>query len=234
MAVEKVRDDTILDLGSLPEGRLVVHGYRSVVRIGKHVKLNSTVWLQGDGCTLEIGDRCVLEGAIHVVRGDGGLIRIGARTTFNGVGLSMHEAGRIEIGEDCMFSRDVHMDVSDMHPIYDRATGERINPPRDIWVGDHVWVGARVILNKGARIGEGAVIGAGAMVTGEIPPYCLAVGAPARVVRENVTWRREFDEAVVPEPHTAPRPAAPPPDAPPAPARGWLDRLGGLGQKARQ
>jgi acetyltransferase-like isoleucine patch superfamily enzyme len=115
-----------------------------------------------------------------------------------------------------MFSTDIHMDVSDMHPIYDRATGERINPARAIHIGDHVWLGTRVLVNKGARIGEGAVIGAGSMVAGQIPPHTLAVGTPARVVRENIAWRREFDEVFVPEP--AQRTAA-------QPRRGWLERL---------
>ncbi|MBW8813401.1 MAG: hypothetical protein JF588_08240 [Caulobacterales bacterium] len=227
MPIEKVQDDTILQLGSMPEGRLAVHGKRCVVRIGKHAVVNCHIWLQGAGTVLEIGDRCTLNGGIHVVRGEGGIIRIGDRTTFNGVGMSMHEAGRIEIGEDCMFSTDVHMDVSDMHPIYDRATGERVNPPRDIIIGNHVWIGTRVFLNKGARIGEGAVVGGGSMVVGEIPPHCLAVGTPARVVRENIEWRREFDEIVTPKPRTAPAPR-------PAPKRGWLDRLPRLGQNAKQ
>lgn len=52
-----------------------------------------------------------------------------------------------------------------------------------ILIEDGVWVGSGAILLDGAIIGEGAVIGAGAIVTGFIPPYCVAVGAPARVIR---------------------------------------------------
>lgn len=229
MAVETVQDDTVLQLASLPYGRLVVHGARCTVRVGKRVTLNSDIWLQGSGVVLEIEDDCTLNGAIHVVRGEGGVIRIGRGTTFNDVAISMHEAGRIEIGRDCMFSTGIHMDVSDMHPIYDRATGLRINPPRDIVIGDRVWLGVRVLVCKGARIGDGAVIGGGSMVMGEIPPHAMAVGAPARVTRQNVEWRRDFDEAVAPRPDTAAAPATP--SSPAArPAGGWLDRLARLGQ----
>lgn len=52
-----------------------------------------------------------------------------------------------------------------------------------ITVGDYVWIGERVMILKGVNIGERSVIGAGSIVTRDIPPYSLAVGAPARVVR---------------------------------------------------
>jgi len=226
MPIEKVHPDTVLEIESEIEGRIVVHGERATVRIGKGVNMPGILWIQGTGATVEIADGCYINGMIHIVRGEGSLVRIGPRTSFNAVGLSMHEAGQIIIGEDCMFSTDIHLDVSDMHPIYDRATAERLNPPRDIHVGDHVWVGTRVFLTKGVTIGEGAVIGGGAMVFGEIPAHSLAVGSPAKVVRTNITWRRDFDEVVIPIP-PEPEPAPPPPRKP----QPWLDRLLRLGQK---
>ena len=137
----------------------------------------------------------MIGGVVRLVRGAGGVIRIGPGTTFNQVGLSMHEAGRIDIGADCMFSTDIHMDPSDMHPIYDRATAERLNPPQDIEIGDHVWLGTRVIVLKGARIGSGTIVGAGSIVSGTLPGDVLAVGSPAKVVRENVVWTRDMDQA---------------------------------------
>ncbi len=57
-------------------------------------------------------------------------------------------------------------------------------PGKPVVIEDGVWVGADAIILKGSRIGRGAVIGAGAVVAGEIPPFCVAAGNPARVVRE--------------------------------------------------
>lgn len=51
-------------------------------------------------------------------------------------------------------------------------------------IGADVWLGANVTVMDGVTIGDGAVIGAGSVVTGDIPPYTVAVGAPARVIRE--------------------------------------------------
>ncbi len=52
-----------------------------------------------------------------------------------------------------------------------------------IVIGDNVWLGDGVAVLAGASIGDGCVIGANSVVTGEIPPGCVAVGAPARLIR---------------------------------------------------
>ena len=53
----------------------------------------------------------------------------------------------------------------------------------DIIIEDGVWIGYRVYVKEGVRIGKEAVIGAGAVVTKDIPPYAIAVGVPARVIK---------------------------------------------------
>lgn len=197
MPVELAAEGAVLDLQSEVRGRVVISGERNTLRVGRNVVLNATIWLEGTGTVVEIGDDCVIEGMIRVVRGEGGLIRIGAGTTFNAVGLSMHEAGEITIGKDCLFSTDIHMDVSDMHPIYDGATRQRINPAKSVTIGDHVWIGQRVLFLKGAKVGSGTMIGASSMVVGEIPQNVIAIGSPAKVVRENIIWERTFDGPVI-------------------------------------
>lgn len=54
---------------------------------------------------------------------------------------------------------------------------------KDIVVEEDVWMGINVTLLNGAHIGRGAIIGAGCVVTGEIPPYAIAVGNPCQVKR---------------------------------------------------
>ena len=53
----------------------------------------------------------------------------------------------------------------------------------DVRIGSDVWIGARTTVLSGSEIGDGAIVGAGSLVAGEIPPYAIAVGSPARVVR---------------------------------------------------
>jgi acetyltransferase-like isoleucine patch superfamily enzyme len=54
---------------------------------------------------------------------------------------------------------------------------------KPIVVEDGVWMGAGVIVTPGVRIGRNAVVGAGSVVTHDVPPYCVVVGNPARIVK---------------------------------------------------
>ncbi|MBS0363775.1 MAG: acyltransferase [Proteobacteria bacterium] len=186
---------TVFDLKSELKGRVRIEGTGCRIVVGANVQFEATIRIfpEVTNAVIEVGDNCFIGGVIRLVRGDGGLIRIGENTTFNQVGLSMHERGRIVFGRDCMLSTDIHMDPSDMHPIFDRASGQRLNPAQDIEIGDHVWLGTRVLVLKGAKIGDGAIVGAGSIVSGTLPPNTLSLGTPARVIREDVAWTRDFD-----------------------------------------
>lgn len=197
MSIVDVSPGTVLELESRPEGSVTVHGNGNIIRIGRNVRLRADIWLRGHNSTVEIDHDCDIDGVIHVLRG-GATIRIGRGVSAVGVGIVLHEPGEVTIGDGCMFSGDIHMDVSDVHPIYDRTTGVRLNPPRPIRIGERVWVGTRVLIAKGARIGDGAVIGAGATVVGAIPADCIAVGTPAKVLRGNIVWRRDLDDPAGP------------------------------------
>lgn len=58
-----------------------------------------------------------------------------------------------------------------------------VNPFKRVTVGNDVWIGVRTMVMGGITIGDGAVIGAGSIVTKDIPPYAIAVGVPAKVIR---------------------------------------------------
>ena len=71
------------------------------------------------------------------------------------------------------------------HTFDDVAMTMREQPTlyESIVVENDVWIGSGVILLPGVRIGRGSIIGAGAVVSRDIPPYSLAVGVPARVIK---------------------------------------------------
>lgn len=60
-----------------------------------------------------------------------------------------------------------------------------------VFIGNNVWIGDNVIILSGVRIGDGTVIGAGSVVTKDIPPYSIAVGNPAKVIK------KRFDDQIV-------------------------------------
>jgi acetyltransferase-like isoleucine patch superfamily enzyme len=194
MGVELVGPESILEIASEVTGTVLLAGTGNTVRIGRDVQCGAVIRMQGDHGLVEIGDGCTLQGgSIHIVRGEGSEIRVGAGTTIVGADIGCHEPGRITIGADCMFADQIHMDVSDLHPIFAVGTTERVNPAADIEIGDHVWLGHGVHIAKGARIGAGSVVGAGSLVIGDLPANVIAHGTPATVVREGIEWQRDFD-----------------------------------------
>lgn len=57
----------------------------------------------------------------------------------------------------------------------------------DVRIEKGAWIGCNVTILKGVTIGTGAVVGAGSLVTNSIPPYAVAVGTPAKVIKYRFT-----------------------------------------------
>jgi len=97
------------------------------------------------------------------------------------------------IGDDCLLSSGIWIRNHDMHAVHDISTGERINrPPVDTVLERHVWVGQNALLLNCQRVGAGSIIGAQSLVKGVVGD-CVAVGgAPARVLRYQVSWGRDI------------------------------------------
>jgi maltose O-acetyltransferase len=109
-------------------------------------------------------------------------ISIGARTFINH-GLVALDVAEIRIGADCQIATYVQL-LTATHPVDPEARREKWEGSEPITIGDNVWLGGGVIVLAGATIGENTVVGAGAVVTKDLPPSVVAVGNPARVIRE--------------------------------------------------
>lgn len=91
----------------------------------------------------------------------------------------------VMMGEECtIITRNHRYDRTDI-PMMEQGFEEE----RPVYIGNDVWIGDRVTILPGVHIGDGCVIGAGAVVTRDIPPYTVAAGVPARVIRD----RRDGD-----------------------------------------
>lgn len=184
---------TVPDGGVTGPHTLIIEGEDNTVRIGAGTRLGLNLTVRGQRNRVEIGEACHLHGFVNVLCSDARLA-IGARTTMVQGSIQLHEPGEIVFGEDCMISSQVYVSLSDIHPIFDLSTGQRINPAGSINVGDHVWAGLRCMILKGAQIGGGSIIAAGSIVSGQTPENVVVAGAPARLLRENVAWLRELGE----------------------------------------
>jgi acetyltransferase-like isoleucine patch superfamily enzyme len=114
------------------------------------------------------------------------VISIGDRCVIGkGSGIVGHRS--IEIGDDVWTGHHVY--VTDANHGYEDVSlppGLQFAAPRPVVIRSGAWIGHGTVVLPGATIGRNAVIGAGSIVTGTIPDYSVAVGNPARVVRQHV------------------------------------------------
>jgi acetyltransferase-like isoleucine patch superfamily enzyme len=134
---------------------------------------------------VRLGDRVHLYRGTIIEVGAGGCVYIGADThvqagcNVKGFLRNVSIGRNVQIAPNCGFSPYEHN-------FEDRSAtiqAQGIRSAGDIVLEDDVWVGMGVKVLEGVRIGRGAVIGAGAVVTEDVPPYAVAVGVPARVIR---------------------------------------------------
>lgn len=117
-------------------------------------------------------------------------IRIGKHVSINR-GCEFYSSmraktGAIVIGDNVTLGPSVKMFAA----THDYSDLDLPDTGKSITIGNYVWVGASATILPGVELGEGAVIGAGAVVTRSVPAYCVAVGNPARVIKNRVLKRR--------------------------------------------
>lgn len=120
------------------------------------------------------------------------------RGSYGGLRVkSWGEGATLRVGAYCSFAVKVKVFLGGGHRVdwvttypftefHDKAKGIKGHPATkgDVVIGNDVWVGTEAVIMSGVNIGDGAVVGARAVVTKDIPPYSIAVGNPARVVKQ--------------------------------------------------
>jgi acetyltransferase-like isoleucine patch superfamily enzyme len=110
-------------------------------------------------------------------------IRIGRRT-FIGEGSIIRGQGGVTIGDDVLFGpRVMVLAVNHVFRDPERPIIHQGITAEGIRIEENCWIGAGAIVLDGVTIGRGSCIGAGAVVSQSSPPHSLAVGVPARVIR---------------------------------------------------
>ena len=157
--------------------------------LGARVYLDHGVYLHGGEGGISIGDDSWLMSGcrLHVFNfralPQAG-IRIGRRT-FLGEETLMRAQGGITIGDRVLFGPRVQLlAVNHVMTEPDRAIMDQGITAQGITIGDGSWIGAGAIVLDGVTIGRYACIGAGSVVTSDVPDHAVAVGAPARVIRD--------------------------------------------------
>lgn len=173
-------------------GRNVAFGQHVVLRHPHKIVIGDDVVID-DGCCLdakgqdnkgiEIGNGVFIgRGTILSCKNGDIVIEDHANIGFN---CEIFSGSRVRVGRKVLMAAYTYL-VGGDH-LYDRVDIPVLDQGRTasgIDVDDHVWLGAHVVVTDGSWIGADAIIGAGAVVVGEIPPFAIAVGIPAKAVKD--------------------------------------------------
>lgn len=155
----------------LTDCQFSIYGNNNRIIIHKDVRLNNIAfWMEDNNNLIEIGCNSSMEGQSQ---------------------LAVCESTSIIIGEDCMFSNQVNFSTTDSHAIED-LEGNRINPAKDIQIGNHVWIGQKTLVLKGSSVADNCIVGAYSLVNKKLTETnSIYAGHPAHKVKEGINWNRE-------------------------------------------
>lgn len=137
--------------------------FENKVYIGRNVEIGAVDILIGYDTSIQ--DRCVLLGNINI-----------------GVGVIFGPNVYVTSGGH-HFNIAPHLSIREQDKI-----GLKSLPYRPVIIEDDCWIGVNSVILPGVKIGKGSVIGANSVVTKDIPPYSVCVGAPAKVIKKRLDF----------------------------------------------
>lgn len=165
--------------------------------VGARTRIRPHCLLRGDSLSkVKVGNGCYID-TYNVIECSSQLVKDGKKvipelTIGNGCNFGEYNhitaVNKIVIGNNLLTGRFVlitdnshgsfRKDELSIHP-----SSRPITSKGEIIIGDNVWLGDKVSILPGVHIGDGCVIGANSVVTHSIPPYSIAAGNPARVLK---------------------------------------------------
>ena len=157
------------------------------ISVGNNVEIKNDVTLiaRGEGgITLSDGVRLQERVYLDTERTNDGYITIG-KGVYIGTGTTLFGHMGLEIGDDCLLAQNITL--TPYSHIFDDPNSiiySQGGHCKKVTIGRDVYIGMRATVMYSGDIGEGSVIGAGSVVVKPIPPYSIAVGCPAKVIKE--------------------------------------------------
>jgi acetyltransferase-like isoleucine patch superfamily enzyme len=173
-------------------GRNVVFGVNVTIRHPHKIAIGDNVVID-DQCCLDAKGRDnhgitigsgVFVGRNTILSCKNGDIVLDDRANL-GFNCEIFSASTVRVGQDVLMAAYTYL-VGGDH-LYDRTDVPVLQQGRTaqgIDIGAGVWLGAHVVVTDGSTVGRDAIVGAGAVVVGAIPEFAIAVGTPAKVIRD--------------------------------------------------
>ncbi len=168
-------------------GRNVVIRHPKKISIGDFVTIDDNSIIDGRGAGEDgfiIEDNVIINRNCMILAKSGS-IKLGKRTSLGANSVVVSMSG-VDVGEavltagNCYISAGLYKFDDLDTPVMDQTAYSK----GPVIIGKNSWFGTGVIILDGVNIGEGVVVGAASMVNKNLPDFTIAVGSPAKVVRE--------------------------------------------------
>lgn len=160
--------------------------------IGRRVEL----WAAAGAGRLVIGPWTWI-GDASALRSHAGQVTVGAKVVLGRHNV-INSFLDVEIGDESLCADGIAiLDFDhrfDQPEVAIRRQGIRARPTR---IGRDVWIGTKATVLKGANVGDGSIVASHAVVRGEIPPFSIVAGVPARVIRSRLPSGMDPHEAAM-------------------------------------
>ncbi len=139
------------------------------IAVGRHVVINGNCWIQ-----TVIENNALPQTPLLTIHDN---VSIGMNATISAAKNIILEK-HVLLGRNVFISDHGHEFKDVSVPITDQG----IRKAMDVLIGEQTWIGHNAVILPGAKIGKHCVIGANSVVNGDIPDYCVAAGAPAKII----------------------------------------------------
>lgn len=176
--------------GLLRTVRININGSNNTIIIGELTNIKKTNFtIIGNHNLISIGDSNTVKHSEFWTEDNDNTIRLQSKVRMNGCHLAATEGKSIIIGSDCLFSKNIDVRTGDSHSIVFTDTMDRLNPAKNVTVGEHVWVGKGVVILKGVTVGSNSIIAINSIVVKDVPENSIVAGNPAKVIKNDVNWQ---------------------------------------------
>lgn len=210
--IQNFGENNVIEIGTgfdLNKVKITVKGNNNKICIK-----NTTVKQQGilsilvnaENSNITIDEDLFVGGmGLHVVCGNwaykaakNSSINIGKHFEVGGAQVIIYNSNaHINIGKDVMLAWGIMIYNTDAHPIYNSLNNKLINKVGTLSIGDNCWLGADCKILKNVTLKNNTIVGFGSVVTKSFDKENIAIGGnPARLIKENVTWKR-YDEKYI-------------------------------------
>lgn len=185
----------VINKGAKVKSKIQITGNNNTIEIEKGALIKDTkIRIRGNHNSLHIKKGAFISGAELWIEDNNCKLEVGENTFVGPSHLAVTEDNSsLIIGNECMLSSNINIRTGDSHSIIDIEGGKynRINPARDIFIGEHIWIGEGAKIMKGVTLKKDIIVSSGAIVTSSFENNVLVGGIPAHIIKQNVTWNKE-------------------------------------------